>query len=408
MARRRPSSPFSSPFKLWTELTTSALRSGQQQARRQLRAVRDVTRRQLKANTARQTRQWSEATHKATEQGIAQIRQTSHQLLSGALTPVAELPRPRAGRWLEGHWGSTPLTLRRYRLFVPAGVSQRQPAPLLILLHGCAQNSAAIAVSARVAAWAQSARVVVLLPEQSAQANPQRCWNWFGAEAVVASEAATVMAIADHVAATHPVRRDAWFSFGISAGGTLALSLGLRYPSRFAAVAGHSCAVPHSASNALEAGRVMLGRLEADRAAARALLGPHRPPALFLIHGDADAVVAFDNAVASAALWLELDADRTDRPVPAAAAPRRLQRGQRRTALINDWPDPAPTTRRSRPTARVRLIRVQGLSHAWSGGAASQAFSDPRGPDALRLAWQFFTPWLPGPARRTPRRAPSA
>jgi len=39
----------------------------------------------------------------------------------------------------------------------------------------------------------------------------------------------------------------------------------------------------------------------------------------------------------------------------------------------------------------VRLLEVAGLGHAWSGGAAGQAFSDPAGPDALRLAWQFFS-----------------
>jgi poly(3-hydroxybutyrate) depolymerase len=32
---------------------------------------------------------------------------------------------------------------------------------------------------------------------------------------------------------------------------------------------------------------------------------------------------------------------------------------------------------------------VQGLGHAWSGGAAGQPYSDPRGPDASRMIWAF-------------------
>jgi poly(3-hydroxybutyrate) depolymerase len=35
------------------------------------------------------------------------------------------------------------------------------------------------------------------------------------------------------------------------------------------------------------------------------------------------------------------------------------------------------------------LVLVKGLGHAWSGGAASQPFSDARGPDASGMAWTF-------------------
>ena len=37
----------------------------------------------------------------------------------------------------------------------------------------------------------------------------------------------------------------------------------------------------------------------------------------------------------------------------------------------------------------VVLCQVAGLGHAWSGGAARLAFSDPAGPDASRLIWAF-------------------
>jgi hypothetical protein len=35
------------------------------------------------------------------------------------------------------------------------------------------------------------------------------------------------------------------------------------------------------------------------------------------------------------------------------------------------------------------LVAVDGLAHAWSGGAASQPFSDGKGPDASRMAWSY-------------------
>ena len=44
------------------------------------------------------------------------------------------------------------------------------------------------------------------------------------------------------------------------------------------------------------------------------------------------------------------------------------------------------------------LVAVNGLAHAWSGGAASQAFSDGQGPDASRMAWAFAAKQFPAGA----------
>jgi|GEM_PF-6584810 len=35
------------------------------------------------------------------------------------------------------------------------------------------------------------------------------------------------------------------------------------------------------------------------------------------------------------------------------------------------------------------LCEVSGLGDTWSGGAASQSYSDPRGPDDARMIWSF-------------------
>ena len=50
------------------------------------------------------------------------------------------------------------------------------------------------------------------------------------------------------------------------------------------------------------------------------------------------------------------------------------------------------TARWSDPEGRVvyeRLI-VEGMGHAWSGGAAGHAHTDARGPDAAERIWRFF------------------
>ncbi len=297
----------------------------------------------------------------------------------GAVATPAAAPRPVAGgRWYDGRWGLGPLAMRRYRLFVPTGGSARQPLPLLLLLHGCAQDTAAFAAVTRAAAVARSRGFAVLLPEQAQEANPQRCWNWFGSDARVGIETQILMAIVGRAVADHPRVGGPLFALGLSAGGAMALTLALGHPERFAAVGSHSGAAPHSARTPLQAGQAMRGRRTPDAdAIALRLAGRHLPP-LVLIHGDLDGVVSFENARASADLWLDLLPD----GVAASGRDCGVRRGARRPLTRSEW------TVAGQPY--VRLLRVHGLAHAWSGSVSGQAFSDPAGPDGLRLAWQFF------------------
>jgi poly(3-hydroxybutyrate) depolymerase len=38
----------------------------------------------------------------------------------------------------------------------------------------------------------------------------------------------------------------------------------------------------------------------------------------------------------------------------------------------------------------LELWQVDGLAHAWSGGAAGGSYSDPHGPRATTAMWDFF------------------
>jgi poly(3-hydroxybutyrate) depolymerase len=104
----------------------------------------------------------------------------------------------------------------------------------------------------------------------------------------------------------------------------------------------------------------------------------HVLPPLLLIHGDMDGVVSPANAQLSVDLWLALlSADTTVRESTGE-----VRRASRLTYTRRDW--------RADKRLYVREMRIHGLTHAWSGGAPEHAFSAPRGPDALRLAWTFF------------------
>jgi poly(3-hydroxybutyrate) depolymerase len=314
----------------------------------------------------------------AVQQANAAVKATCHAL-SGVASPASPPSSRWAGQWEKGRWGLGALVVRDYRLFIPPGVSTSRPVPLLMLLHGCGQDSASFAACTRIASIARAEGCIALLPEQSSQANAQRCWNWFRSDARVAAEAMLLMAILEHVCQLHAVRRDLVFMMGMSAGGTMAMTLALRFPARFAAIATHSSAVAYSANNVLQASEAMHGNRLPDTEALRStLIGQCLPP-LLVLHGDADHVVSFKNAQASVNLWIDLLPLQHNSP---KLSTRQVQRGVRRSHIISDWKVDAKPY--------VRLVRIVGLDHSWSGGTSKQAFSDPSGPDALKIAWRFF------------------
>jgi len=93
-----------------------------------------------------------------------------------------------------------------------------------------------------------------------------------------------------------------------------------------------------------------------------------------VIQGTADAVVAPGNAAAAARLWAEAAG-----AMPAPS--REVRRGKRRSMTVTDF--------KLRGRLAATLCEIQGLGHAWSGGAAGQPFSDASGPDASRMIWSF-------------------
>jgi poly(3-hydroxybutyrate) depolymerase len=157
---------------------------------------------------------------------------------------------------------------------------------------------------------------------------------------------------------------------GISAGASMGVLLATLHPERFKAVVMHSGVPPGTAHSSASALSAMRGR----RSPSAPAVAEDWPP-LLVIHGSADRIVAPVNGQAAAQLWAAAVGARE-------GAPRVTRRGKRHAAKVTDF-------RRGARIA-VSLHEIDRLGHAWSGGAAKQAFSDPQGPDASRLAWAFF------------------
>jgi hypothetical protein len=103
-------------------------------------------------------------------------------------------------------------------------------------------------------------------------------------------------------------------------------------------------------------------------------------PPLLVIHGDLDRVVVPSNARAAVLAWVHAG-NPSDHAALRERLGRRVQRGKRHAMRVVDF------TSRGRVVAT--LVEVEGLGHAWSGGAPGQPFGDASGPDASRMAWAF-------------------
>lgn len=278
----------------------------------------------------------------------------------------------------QGTWGlglaTGPAGVRRYRLFKPAALPTAGLCPLIIMLHGCGQSANDFAASTRMNRLAALYGFMVLYPEQDRLANAQACWNWFDTRSGSAlREATSIVAALDHARALHAIDPHRVAIVGLSAGASMAALVALHFPHRFAAVVMHSGVEPTSANSSATALAAMRGRYRL------ALPTPGKVaevlPALLVIQGSADHVVARSNGMRAAQAW----AARTHAEPKAAKV---VRRGNRYPFTTMDWF--APKRR-----LQVTLSEVYGLGHAWSGGAASQAYSDPKGPDASRMAWAF-------------------
>src|SRR5258706_1333787 len=90
-----------------------------------------------------------------------------------------------------------------YRLYLPSGSSGRDSLPLIVMLHGCRQDSLSFAKGTRMNALAEEGRFAVLYPEQSKHANPLRCWNWFDSASLAVAWRASVICRPDQPCTEH-------------------------------------------------------------------------------------------------------------------------------------------------------------------------------------------------------------
>lgn len=355
----------------------------------------------LKRLIAAQTRQTRESLKHTAARPARPIAKSAKPPAKLRTTRTRDLPRagaresrvrPRAAAWASGDWTrsfhSAPVAPGRlvnhlsYGLYVPPGRAL-EGLPLVVMLHGCTQSIDEFAEGTRMNLLADRFGFAVVYPEQSKHVHAHRCWHWYDAgEQAGGAEARAVVSLVDTLVATYRFDGERVYVAGLSAGAGLASLLALLYPERFAAVGLHSGPAMGEARSGITAMDVMRrGARQHPVMLVDAAVDIDAYPGMpaIIVHGDSDHVVAPENAEQLAIQFARLNG------VLDAS-------GELRVGEVREERKAGVVTRDYIKGGRrvVRLCRVQGLGHAWSGGDDAVPFHSSKGPDACALLWEFF------------------
>jgi poly(hydroxyalkanoate) depolymerase family esterase len=292
-------------------------------------------------------------------------------------------PTPVTGRFVTGSLTNRTGT-RSYKLYIP-GAATDLVLPLIVMLHGCTQDADDFAAGTRMNALADEHGFLVVYPQQSSQANPSRCWNWFKASEQQRGngEPSIIADITREVAATYKIDAHRIHVAGMSAGAAMAMTMATTHPELYAAVGVHSGLAYGAASDLPSAVKVMRHGPETptDQPPVPGRTKPAgRSVPVIVFHGDHDQTVNQRNAeqvlresvsggVGAATPLLSVHEGRQP---GGLAYTRYVYREGDGGTLAEGW-------------------SVHGLGHAWSGGASAGSYTDPRGPDASAHMVRFFT-----------------
>jgi len=304
----------------------------------------------------------------------------------------------KASEWVSGSV-SNAAGSRNYVLWVPSGYDKRKSSPLVMMLHGCMQKPEDLAAISGMNLVADKNNFLVVYPEQTKEANPLLCWNWFDTkhQARDSGEPSLLAAIVQQVGSTHNVDVRRVYVAGISAGAAMAVVMGATYPDLFSGV-GVMAGLAFKSATTVETGLAAMKQGGPDPKqqgllAFKAMADSVRDKSIrrlpvIVFHGDADPYLNPLNADQLIAQWAKtndyLDDGKDNDSVkseptrtiagsvPAGYSYLRYVYGDRAgRLLLEKW-------------------IVKGLGHAWSGSPAAAPFADPKGPDASAEMWRFF------------------
>jgi poly(hydroxyalkanoate) depolymerase family esterase len=207
-------------------------------------------------------------------------------------------------------FGSNPGNLRMFS-FVPQQLQSSRA--LVVVLHGCGQTAAGYNHGAGWSTLAKHYGFALLLPEQVASNNANRCFNWFSPEDIAreGGEAASIRQMIARMVRDHHIDQRRIFVTGLSAGGAMTSVMLATYPEVFSAgaiIAGLPYGVASNMREALTDMRAQATRSPRKLGDLVRKASHHKGPwpRLSVWHGSADRVVHPRNADEIVKQWLDL------------------------------------------------------------------------------------------------------
>lgn len=283
-----------------------------------------------------------------------------------------------------------------YKLYLPPNFKRFEPLPLVVMLHGCAQDADTFARVSRMNSIAEKEGFSVLYPEQLDSHHNKKCWRWFDPahQGRASGEPGAIHGMVGLVSGQYGIDRSRVYVAGLSAGGCMASIMAANYPETFAAVGSASGLEYLAATDETNAWVAMsLGGPDPAPLARRIFdgMGPKKvtmPATVF--HGGGDYFVHYKNGALTALQWAKLNdlSLKNQGQTGLPDKPARSEQGQAPGGLKfkkDIYQDAAGNT-------FVEHVVVEKMAHAWSGGTAGESYSEPKGPDTARMMWDFFKP----------------
>jgi poly(hydroxyalkanoate) depolymerase family esterase len=261
---------------------------------------------------------------------------------------------------------------RPYKVYVPSKRCSGK-APLVVMLHGCTQNADDFAVGAGMNRLAEERGFIVAYPEQPFTANQLGCWNWFNPadQRRDSGEPSIIAGLTRFLIDEMNLDDTRVFVAGLSAGGAMADVMSVAYPDLYTGAGVHSGLAHGIATDQASAFVAMSGQL-----ASRETRHVRNRTRTIIFHGDRDSKVHPTNAeriLTEARAFLSRD--HRERTQSGTSNGRRYDR-----TIVCD----------ENGVSQIEYWAVEGLGHAWSGGAPEGSHTDQRGPDASREMLRFF------------------
>ncbi|MCP3104951.1 PHB depolymerase family esterase [Myxococcus sp. K15C18031901] len=254
-----------------------------------------------------------------------------------------ELGRSELGLTQVTGFGSNPGNLLMYR-HVPTGMPAN--APLVVVLHGCTQNSTGMEASGWTAA-ANVYKFYAVYPQQQSGNNSTSCFNWFESGDITrgSGEALSIIQMVDAMKAAYSIDASRIYVSGFSAGGYMVSALLATYPDVFSGGAinaggPYKCATSMTAAfSCMSPGTDKTPAAWGDLARSGYAGYSGRRPPVSIWYGSSDFTVRPLNGTEAMEQWTNVHGiDQTpDTTETVAGFPHKVYRDAAGKALVETW-----------------------------------------------------------------------